>query len=178
MLIQLLLSSLIVPASQDLARSFLRDSEVNFYENFIKPKRFNDTIRNITIYSEKKDDEGNLYNLYLKKDIDERNFQITYAKKGVFKEFNNTPVLVLFNGETITGKNSKITNISFAKSDFPINNAEANSIVTHQKTQELSTYNLLRCFKFLISSKKNKVDPRIVNCRISNTSNIYKEIYK
>ena len=72
-----------------MARSFLRTSTVNFFGNFIKPQRFNDTIKNVTIYSEKKNNEGNLYNLYLKKKIDENNFQITYAKKGVFKEFNN-----------------------------------------------------------------------------------------
>ena len=62
MLIQLILSSIAVPKSQDLARSFLRESSVNFYENFIKAKRFNDTLKNVTIYSEKKDAEGNLYN--------------------------------------------------------------------------------------------------------------------
>jgi lipopolysaccharide export system permease protein len=49
------LSSLIIPKSQDLARSFLRTSTVNFFGNFIKPQRFNDTIKNVTIYSEKKD---------------------------------------------------------------------------------------------------------------------------
>ena len=51
MIIQLIFSSVIVPKSQDLARSFLRTSTVNFYENFIKPKRFNDTIKKVTIYS-------------------------------------------------------------------------------------------------------------------------------
>ncbi len=168
MLIQLILSSLIVPASQDLARSHLRDSEVNFYENFIKPKRFNDTIKNITIYSEKKDEKGNLYNLYLKKDIDVNNFQITYAKKGIFKEFDGTPVLVLFDGETITGKNDKITNFSFLKSDFPIDNAEASSFVTQKKTQELSSYNLIKCIKYLLSTKQNKIDPKIINCSTYN----------
>jgi len=178
MFVQVILSSLIVPASQDLARSFLRDSEINFYENFIKPKRFNDTIKNITIYSEKKDEEGNLYNLYLKKDIDKDNFQITYAKKGVFKKFDSTPVLVLFDGETITGKNDKITNFSFLKSDFPIDNAEASSFVTQKKTQELSSYNLLKCAKFLLSSKLDKIHPEIINCATYNSRNIFKEIYK
>ena len=48
MLIQLILSSIAVPKSQDLARSFLRESSVNFYENFIKAKRFNDTLKKIT----------------------------------------------------------------------------------------------------------------------------------
>jgi lipopolysaccharide export system permease protein len=178
MVIQLIFSSVIVPTSQDLARSFLRSSTVNFYENFIKPKRFNDTIKKITIYSERKDIEGNLYNLYLKKEIDQNNFQITYAKRGYFKEFNNLPVLVLFDGETITSKNNEITNFSFSKSDFPINNTETNSFVATQKTQELSSYNLLKCINFLISSKKNKIDPKITNCGERNKNNIFKEIYK
>ena len=178
MLIQLIFSAIIVPKSQDLARSFLRSSTVNFYENFIKPKRFNDTIKNVTIFSERKDIDGNLYNLYLKKEINENNFQITYAKKGYFKEFNNLPVLVLFNGETITSKNNEITNFSFSKSDFPINNTETNSFVTQQKTQELSSYNLLKCVKFLIPTKKNKLDPKIINCSERNKDNIFKELYK
>ena len=178
MIIQLIFSSIIVPTSQDLARSFLRSSTVNFYENFIKPKRFNDTIKKVTIYSERKDLEGNLYNLYLKKEINQNNFQVTYAKKGYFKEFNNLPVLVLFDGETITSKNNEITNFSFSKSDFPINNTETNSFVVKQKTQELSSYNLLKCINFLTSSKKNKINPRITNCTERNKNNIFKEIYK
>ena len=178
MLIQLIFSAVIVPKSQDLARSFLRSSTVNFYENFIKPKRFNDTIKKVTIYSEKKDKEGNLYNLYLKKETNKDNFQITYAKKGYFKEFNNLPVLVLFNGETITSKNNEITNFSFSKSDFPINNIETNSFVTQQKTQELSSYNLFECVKFLVPSKKGKVNPKIINCNERNKNNIFKELYK
>ena len=178
MLIQLILSSLAVPKSQNLARSFLRESSVNFYENFIKAKRFNDTLKKITIYAEKKDLEGNLYNLYLKKEIDQNNFQITYAKKGFFKEINNMPILVLFDGETITGKNNKITNISFSKSDFPINNAESSSFHSQQKTQELSSFNLFKCANFLISTKKNKINPKVVNCKIRNSNNIFKELYK
>ena len=178
MLIQLIFSSIIVPKSQDLARTFLRSSTVNFYENFIKPRRFNDTIKKVTIYSEKKDNKGNLYNLYLKKETNKDNFQITYAKKGYFKEFNNLPVLVLFNGETITSKNNEITNFSFSKSDFPINNSETSTIHSQQKTQELSSYNLISCTKFLISSKKNKINPKILNCSKRNENNIFKEIYK
>ena len=34
----------------------------------------------------KKDEFGNLYNLYLKKEINSDDFQITYAKKGVLKK--------------------------------------------------------------------------------------------
>ena len=81
LILQILLTSLLVPKSQDEARSFLRSSTVNFFDNFIKPQKFNDTIKGVTIYSAKKDKDGILYNLYLKRVIKENEFQITYAKK-------------------------------------------------------------------------------------------------
>jgi len=176
MIIQITLSSLIIPKSQDLARSFLRTSTVNFFGNFIKPQRFNDTIKNVTIYSEKKDNEGNLYNLYLKKQLDQNNFQLTYAKKGVFKEFNKMPILVLYDGATITSKNDKITNFSFSKSNFPINNFKSNT-TTYKKTQELSSIQLFQCLIFLQNKKKNE-ESKIENCSKKNFKNIYKELYK
>ena len=176
MIVQIIFSSLIIPKSQDLARSFLRSSTVNFFGNFIKPQRFNDTIKDVTIYSERKDNEGNLFNLYLKKQINPNNFQITYAKKGVFKEFNNIPVLVLFDGATITGKNDEITNFSFSKSDFPLNNFSSNA-TTYKKTQELSSFKLLKCLQ-LLNSKKKVGEKKIENCSKENLRNIYKELYK
>ena len=176
MIVQIILSSLIIPKSQDLARSFLRTSTVNFFGNFIKPQRFNDTINNVTIYSEKKDNEGNLYNLYLKKELGQNNFQLTYAKKGIFKEFNKTPVLVLYDGATITGKNNKITNFSFSKSNFPLNNFKTNT-TTYKKTQELSSFQLFKCLTFLQNAKKAK-ENKIENCSKKNLHNIYKELYK
>jgi lipopolysaccharide export system permease protein len=176
MIVQITLSSLIIPKSQDLARSFLRTSTVNFFGNFIKPQRFNDTIKNVTIYSEKKDNEGNLYNLYLKKQLDQNNFQLTYAKKGIFKEFNKMPILVLYDGATITGKNDKITNFSFSKSNFPINNFKSNA-TTYKKTQELSSFQLFQCLIFLQNKKKSE-ESKIENCSKKNLKNIYKELYK
>ena len=178
--IQILLTSFIVPKTQELARYYLKNSTVNFFENFIKPQRFNDTIKGVTIFSEKKDIEGNLYNLYLKKEIDKNNFQITYAKKGKFKELNNVPILVLFDGATITGKNEDITNFSFSKSDFPLNSFETNT-TTYTKTQELSTFKLGKCFYLLLNpniSKKIVAISNIENCSSENLGNILKELYK
>lgn len=176
MLIQIILSSIVVPKSQDFARSLLRSSTINFFDNFIKPQRFNDTIKGVTIYSEKKDKDGNLYNIYLKKEIDGKNFQLTYAKKGSFKEFNKIPVLVLFDGETITEKNGEITNFSFSKSDFPLNNFKTNT-TTYKKTQELNTLDLIKCIES-IYNKEKKILGSIENCKISNLNNLFKEIYK
>ena len=176
MIFQILLSSIIVPKTQDAARNFLRTSSINFFENFIKPQKFNDTIRGVTIYSESKDRNGNMNNLYLKKE-NKDGFQITYAKKGTFKEFNKIPVLVLYDGETIKGGISGITNFSFTKSDFPLNNFKTNT-TTYIKTQELSSIKLYKCISSIYLSKQKKPDENIENCSLKNLKNIYKEIYK
>ncbi len=176
--LQILFTSFIVPKSQDKARSFLRESNVNFLGSFIKPKRFNDTIKGVTIYSERKDEKGYLYNLFIKKNI-ENGFEITYAKKGIIKENNFNPVLNLFDGETITSKNNNITNFSFSKSDFLLRNLKANTI-THQKTQEVSTFNIISCIVsvYEFNLKKLKTNPNtLFNCS-NNIRNVLKEFYK
>ena len=179
LLIQLLLSSIIVPKSQNQARSFLRTSNVNFFGNFIKPQKFNDTIKGVTIYSESKDDK-NLFNLYIKKEIGDNDFQITYARKGTFKNNNGVPILVLFNGETIRENKDEITKFSFSKSDFSLKNLKTNTI-TYKKTQELSTKNLLICILGIYKIEINNHifdNKKIQNCLPQNLNNIFKEIYK
>ena len=175
MFIQILFTSVIVPSSQDLAKSFLRSSIIIFFENFIKPQKFNDTIKGITIFVEEKDDKGNLYNLYLKKEISESEFQLTYAKKGVFKELNNTPVIVLYDGETITEKKNEITNFSFSKSDFHLKNIKTNTS-TYKKTQELSSLKLYECLKIIYYHKDLSKFNKIENFKIEKIKNIFKEI--
>ena len=178
--IQMILSSLIVPKSQDLARSFLRTSSVNFHGNFIKPQKFNDTIKGLTIFSEKKSDDGDLYNLYIKKNLDNNNFQITYSKSGSFKVVNNSTILVLKDGHTIKGTENELTNLSFSKSDFSLKDVETNTTI-FKKTQETSSTNLFKCIYYLDFIKKNNLSSEILkinNCSTKNLNNIYKEIYK
>ena len=182
MIIQIIFTSFIVPISQDKARSFLRNSTVNFFGNFIKPQRFNDTIKGVTIYTEKKSDDGTLYNLYLKKEINDndKDFQITHAKKGIFREKNNLPILVLYDGQTITNQNGEVTKFGFSKSDFLLKNFKTNTTL-YKKTQELSTANLFKCIFFLVYSKEEnlkKNNIKIENCSNKNFVNILKEIYK
>ncbi len=180
LVLQIILTSFIVPKSQDVARSFLRSSTVNFFDNFIKPQKFNDTIKGVTIYSDKKDKFGNLTNLYLKKEIDFNEFQITYAKKGEFKQIGNSPILVLYEGATITSKNDEITNISFSKSDFSLANIETNT-TTYKKTQEISSLKLFLCIKNFYKLEKKDFEinvKNIENCSYKNIQNIIKEFYK
>ena len=177
---QIILVAVIVPKAQDTARSFLRSSSVNILENFIKEKKFNDTIKGVTIYSDSKDDDGSLNNIYLKKQNTKQNFQITYAKKGILKKINNNQILELFNGETISVINNRTTRFKFSKSDFNFQNLETNT-TTYIKTQEVRTDKLLKCYLRLEKISLfniNTNDIIITNCLPANLNNVLKELYK
>ena len=178
MLIQIFLTAFIVPKSQDLARSFLRTSSINYLENFVKPRIFNDAVKGLTIYSNSKDELGNLKEIYLKKGSG-NNFQITFAKEGKFKQIGKNQFLELNFGETISVINDKITNFKFKKTDFNLSNFEDNT-TTYKKTQEVATLDLIKCYHNLMKFNILKVDKNfeVENCRKDNIDNIIKELYK
>src|SRR6056300_389512 len=65
-IIQLLLTTFIVPNSLKYSREIMKNSNVDLFDGFIKPKKFNDTIKGLTIYAEDKNENGDLSNIYIK----------------------------------------------------------------------------------------------------------------
>ncbi len=178
MLFQIVILTFIVPKTQDLARSTLRNSNINFFDNFLKPKKFNDVIKGITIYTEKKESNGILKNIYIKKITNLDEFEITYAKSGIIKSINNTNILVLYDGQNIKGKKNNLDSFSFSKSDFNLTNLESNT-TTYKKVQENSSFDLFNCYKFLKNNKNFNVKKiKVENCSNENLSNILGELYK
>ena len=180
-IIQLILTSFIVPNSQNYSRSLIRDSSVDFFESFVKPKKFNDNIKGLTIYADEKNKDGSLKNIYLKKDSGNNKYQITIAKTGEFKTINNSKVLVLFNGQTVNLVNDKITKFNFAKSDFILSTFDSDVII-QDKIQETSTYNHINCLKKYFDTNLSPIidAPKFIstNCTYENLENIFKELYK
>ena len=184
MAFQMLLTTYIVPTSQGFSRSLIKNSSVDFFESFVKPKKFNDNIKSLTIYADQKDKDGTLRNIYLKKDSGNKKYQITVAKTGVFKTINNSKVLVLYNGQTINLLNNKITNFNFSKSDFTLSKLDSDVIV-QTKVQETSTAQHIRCLnhyfdKNLILNPNKLADaPDFgLNCSLASLGNIFQEMYK
>jgi len=181
MIFQLLLTAFVVPETQNFSRSLIRTSNVDFFESFVKPKKFNDNIKGLTIYADEKDTDGNLKNIYLKKNNSIEEFQITIAKRGVFETINNSKVLVLYEGQTIKGLNNKITNFSFTKSDFTLSKFDTDVIIS-DKVQETSTINHLICLKNYLNSdltiNLKKKAYLSHNCTLENLDNIFQELYK
>ena len=178
-LLSLLLNAVIVPISQDKARSFIRSSDLDFFESILKPKKFIDIIKNLTIYFDEKNEKGELKNIFINDKSNVNETQTTFAKTGILKDRGNKRLLVLYNGKTINNINGKISEFKFTKTDFNISSYASNT-TTHQKTQENSTLELIRCSLVLNGLKKNfdyqqvKV---INNCLIANLDNIYEELY-
>ena len=181
LIIQLFLTTFVVPTFQDISRQLIRNSELTFGENLFKPKKFNDTIKNLTIYIDSKDKNNFLRNVYIKKDINENSFQITLAKKGKFIKKNNKDILELYDGETINKNDNKISNFTFSKSDFYFLDNET-GIIAVNKIQEMSTLDIFICMNNIfdlginISKKINEYSSH--NCNKSGIINLYKELYK
>ena len=175
---QIILTAFIVPNSQTMARSIVRTAEYNFVDHFIKIKKFNAAVNDLTIYTESKDKSGVYNNIYIKKNTNDKNFQIIYAKKGIIKNENNAK-LELFDGENTTVVNGKITSFSFSKSEFNLSSFKTNIILV-KKTQEHKTTELIECINSLTLEKKNieEVKKRVRNCEIKNLDNIISEIFK
>ena len=173
MITQIILLSFIVPKSQEIARSKLRSSDVDYFEGLIKPKKFNDTIKGLTIFAEDKNINDEFKNIYIKKKSANDKFQITFAKKGVFELKNNKRVLVLYEGQTLNSNNGKITNFSFSKSDYGLSDMDSH-LVVHKKLQEQPTVILINCLQTIFKSD-SKV---ILNCDKNNPRDVFKELFK
>ena len=176
--VQIILTAFIVPNSQTMARSIVRTAEYNFVDHFVKVKKFNAAVNNLTIYTESRDKLGIYNNIYIKKNTSDSNFQIIYAKKGIIKNENNAK-LELFDGENTTVVNGKITSFSFSKSEFNLSSFKTNIILV-KKTQEHKTTELIECINSLTLKDKKiaEIKQRVRNCEIKNLDNIISEVFK
>ena len=180
LIIQIIITSLIVPKTQSIARSLIRVSTYNFLDNFIKIKKFNADVKELTIYTESIGADGDYNNIYIKKNTGLNNFQITYAKKGKLINRDGISLLELYDGESTNLFNENLTNFSFSKSEFNLTSFTPDIILV-KKTQEHLTQDLFICILVLKNNVKEEVSlikKKIRNCELSNIDNIFAEIYR
>ena len=177
MLFQFFLVAFLVPNTQNISRNLIKNSNINFFESFIKPKKFNDNIKGLTIFADEKKSNGELKNIYLKKETEDENFQITYAKSGFFKSGKNTQILVLKNGQTINKIDENVTTFNFSQSTLNMSDQDS-GIIKVDKIQETSKTNLILCLNRFLNIYKKENKKFIQNCTTENLDNVFKEIYK
>ena len=183
LILQFLLSVLIVPYSLDKARSFIRTSSLDFFPSLIKPKRFIDTVENLTIFIESKDKNGLIRNVLLKEKIDKDSEQIILSKTGEIFFDDNGKYLILYNGKIINTGNKKESSVfNFKETKFDLNKFTTKT-TTYPKIQELKTSQLFNCAQILLS--KNQIIQKIkarnfyqMSCEKSFLENIIQELFK
>ena len=111
----------IVPKSQDKARSFIRDSNVDYLPLLVKPKKFIDTVERLTIYTEKKY-QNTLENIIIKDSFSRTKSKIIYAKKGYFTENGKDNFLILKSGKILNINEGKTNSFDFNETQINLSN--------------------------------------------------------
>ena len=153
-ILQLFLTSTIVPFTLDKGRSFFRSSNVDLFTSIIKERKFIDTVENLTIFVEKK--ENNLLrNILIKEKIDKDQSQIIVAERGEIIGFENLQKnIILYKGKIIDTENNNQGIINFSKFNLDLSKFSTKTI-THPKVQEMSSINLFKCLNTINQFKQN-----------------------
>jgi lipopolysaccharide export system permease protein len=144
MIIQILLGSYISPKFQYKARLLLKNSDMSFLSSLIKEGKFVNAVKGLTIFIEKKNDDGSFTNIFLD-DSTTENSRIIVAKKGNIIQENSKRIFKLEFGQVLNEENSKINFFNFDQIYFNLEDYASNTIVV-PKIQEIDTMTLLSCF--------------------------------
>ena len=179
-LFQLLLSLAVSPSSLNFARSILKSSSITLFSSLVKEKKFNDTVKGLTIFVEEKKPNGEMLNVFLRDDtasnaksktiIAKKGHIITkgvmpFVKVGVLSEQN---FLVLFDGVIHTEKmNNKINFLNFYKTEINLSYFDSKT-TTYPKIQENNTLSLLNCIKPFLDKGKATLSEQQCKARIDD----------
>jgi len=144
LILQSLMNIFLVPFTQDKARSFIRQSNIDFFPSLVKPKKFMDTVEKLTIYVDKKNELGQFENIVIKDTYNNNDSRIIYAKTGFFSELNDQNLLVLNQGKILNINKGKTTVINFNKTQLNLSDYSSKT-TKYPKLQEISVFVLSKC---------------------------------
>ena len=172
--LQLILSILIVPYTQNLSRTYLKDSNIDFLPTLISEKKFINIFNNLTIFVEKYNKDGNIEKIFINEKINDENSKIIIAENAKIIKLNEKYKIKLLNGGITNINDKNIYNINFKETEYDLSKFTTKSI-THPKIQEISTLNLINCYK---NYKPNKIYEINDICRNRDLKSISEEMFK
>ena len=183
LILQLLLTTYIVPMTLDKARSYIRTSNIDLFSSIVQEKKFIDAVKNLTIFVEEKNNNGDLKNIFLKEKIGENEYQTIIAKKGKIRKYDIKSTLLLFDGKIINNNNHKINSFEFSRTEVNLSKFTTKT-TTHPKIQEIGSYDVLACIVRLKNFNNNFVsnffttNKKLNNCVPENLKDSFQEIFK
>ena len=161
-----------------MSRSFIRSSTLDFFPNLIKPKKFIDTVENLTIFIESKNEKGFYKNVILKDTSNGSVSQIIIAKNGKIILKNNQKILLLNDGQIIQTNTKKETTIfSFEETQFDLDKYSTKT-TKFPKIQELETAKLINCTNSLLKNFEKVTPFKDLTCRKEFFDNLVQELFK
>ena len=175
-LISIILSFFIVPKTQDLARSYIRDSNIDYFPSLIKTEHFNDTVSNLTIFVEDKTTDGLIKNIFIKESFGKSRSQIISAREGLLAKKNDSFYLILYDGKIINVDIRNTNIIQFEKTEFNLSKFTTKSTV-FPKIQETDSLKLIECIGSFLSKKEGFFEKLFV-CDDNSVNSVFQEMYK
>ena len=170
-LFQFFLSLVVSHSSLNFGRSILKSSSVSLFPSLVKEKKFNDTVKGLTVFVEKKKSNGEMLNIFLRDDtlsVDQSKTII--AKKGYIVKRNGQNILALYDGTIQTEKkNNKINFLNFDNTEINLSSFSTKT-TTYPKIQERNTLSLLNCIKPFLDESKTSLKQFQCRERIDDVS--------
>ena len=173
-ILQLILSVLIVPYTQNLSRTFLKNSNVDFLPTLISEKKFINIFKNLTIFVEKYNKNGEIEKIFINEKISDNSSKIIIAENAKIVKSNEEYKIKLFNGGITNINDKNIYNINFRESEYDLSKFSTQT-VTHPKIQEISSMKLISCYRNYITNKNFELND---NCRSRDFKSISEELFK
>ena len=178
MLIQILIGSIISPASQLKARSVLKDSNMDFLPNLIKQGKFIDTVSGLTIFINEKVNNNSFRNIFIQEgdlfNLNQNDNQIIFAKEGLLLD-ENKKIFRLLDGKIISTNNNNLISFEFDKIDYNLSKFSSKTIKV-AKIQELPSSKIIKCSISLLY-EKIYID-EMFRCDKKRLKNLNQELYK
>tara|TARA_Y100000768_G_scaffold9280_1_gene6536 strand:+ start:804 stop:1928 length:1125 start_codon:yes stop_codon:yes gene_type:complete len=144
-ILQLILSVLIVPYTQNLSRTFLKNSNIDFLPTLISEKKFINIFKNLTIFVEKYNKSGDIEKIFINEKISSRSSKIIIAENAKIVKLDKEYKIKLFNGGITNINDKNIYHINFKETEYDLSKFTTQT-VTHPKIQEISSLQLINCF--------------------------------
>jgi len=175
LIFSLVLSFQIVPYTQDKARSYIRSSNLDFFPSLLKPRKFIDTVENLTVFIDKKQNQT-IENIILKDTSNSNNVQIIIAKYGQIINDEVNKFLVLNEGKIIsTNKKKRSTIFDFKETIFDLRKYQTKT-TTSTKIQEINTLDIFFCLKNIHNQGSRKF--KNFSCQKNIAKELTQEFYK
>ena len=179
---QIILGVYVSPKGQDTARSYIRNSNMDFFSAIIRPGKFVDTVEGLTIFIQGEKKLNYYENIFLKDDgnssKDGFNSQIIFAKKAKLINTGQRRYFKFFDGKLIKINDGKIDTFEFKSIDFDLTKFDTKT-TTFPKIQEVSIQILLKCIIYEYKKELQKFkDTNYLGCDKSSIKGVRQEVLK